>query len=165
MSMRIFRDSIHPQLIPVAGTEGVLGYINGALSQWPSSQFARFGKARVQVARIDTIGDAWQAAAILDVERFDATPEVAADWIPRRNDFRGDATVYIGRMSLGQLFACTGGLKYWIIVADWTGAPHQLDLPLPAGIRVAGVQYASGKQWDSTAMYADDWHAAPARAS
>lgn len=163
--MRIFRDSIHPQLIPVKGTEGVLGYINGAMSQWPSSQFARFQRAGVQVARIDVIGDAWQAAAVLDVERFDATPEVAAGWIPRRNQFRGDATIYTSRMSLDQLFRVCAGLRFWLIVADWTGAPHQLDLPLPEGVRVAGVQYASGKQWDATAVYADDWHPAPVRSS
>lgn len=157
MTIRIFRDSVSPQKISVAGMDGVLAYANGDFA-WPASQIRRFAVAGKQIAHIDVDGTAPNKAAILDVERFDATPETARTWIPQRNAFRDDAAIYCSRFNLDQLFSMLTGLSYWLIVADWTGTPHVVDMPLPPGVRYLGTQYSSVLPYDVTAIYADDWH-------
>lgn len=157
MTIRIFRDSINPGSIPLGNGDGVMAYANGKYA-WPpaaAQQFIRWGK---QVVHIDVDGSAPHAASILDVERYDATPAIAADWIQQRNMYRQDATIYIERAALDALFAVTDGLPYWLIVADWTGSPHEITMPLPKGVRMAGTQFASLGIFDSTAIYADGWH-------
>lgn len=161
--MRIFRDSTTPRLIPVSGTDGVLVYANGDYI-WPEEQVARFTAAGKQVAHIDVIGNGWRLAKILDVERYDATIGTARTWIPQRNEFRGDATIYTGHDNLDELFSACHGLAYWLIVADWTGSPHELSMPLPAGVKMAGTQYATVPgNFDTSAIYADQWHPVPAK--
>lgn len=158
MTVRIFRDSVNPGLIPLDTTDGVMPYINGDYA-WSFDTQGRFITARKQLVRIDVIGNAPHQASILDVERGDATPQTARLWIPQRNEFRSDATVYIQRSNLDELFAETAGLDYWLIVADWTGIPHELEMVLPGGVRMAGTQFATLKnQFDVTAIYADGWH-------
>ena len=160
MTMRIFRDSVTPARIPLHGTDGVLAYVNGGFA-WSPAETGRFTEAGKQVARIDVDGTAWRLASILDVEKFDATPETAAEWIRERNDFRPDtATVYVSRAGLDALFRACHGLDYWLLVADWTGAPHRLRMPLPPGVRMAGTQYASVPGYDVSAVYASGWHRA-----
>lgn len=157
MTLRTFRDSVSPQLIPLEGTNGVLVYVNGAFAS-PASQVQRFAVAGKQIARIDVIGNEPTKASILDVERFDATPGMARSWIPQRNAFRGDAVIYCGRSNLDELFAAVTGESYWLLVADWTGVPHQVKMPLPAGVKYLGTQYANTAAYDVSAIYADEWH-------
>lgn len=157
---RIFKDSTRPQLIPTAGTDGVLVYYNGKYA-WQVPDVNRFLNAGKQVRHIDVIGNAWHRCAILDVERFDATVETAKTWIPQRDHmFNNDATVYIERSGLTELFDTCRGAPYWLIVADWTGAPHTLsDITLPKGVRIAGVQYNTiPNVYDVSAIYAPDWY-------
>lgn len=158
MTMRIFHDSAQPNKIPLGIGDGVLAYINGDYA-WPAGAQVDFIGARKQLVRIDVIGNVPLRASILDVERGDATPQAAKTWIPQRNAYRSDATVYIERANLDELFAVTGNEPYWLIVADWTGSPHELDIPLPRGVRIAGTQFASvPNQFDVSAIYADGWH-------
>lgn len=156
--MRIFRDSVNPKMIPLHGTDGVMPYVNGDYA-WSFLEVERFALARRQVVRIDVNGTAYRKASILDVERYDATPDTAVLWIRRRNLFRGDATIYCNRGTLDELFAKCDGLEYWLFLADWTGSPHQPGLALPRGVRLAAVQYETiPGAYDATAVYADDWH-------
>lgn len=164
MTLRIFRDSVTPQLIPLDGTDGVLAYANGHYT-WPQSQITRFAQAGKQIARIDVIGNAPRQASILDVERFDATPQTARTWVPERNAFRGDAVIYCSRANLDELFAALAGESYWLLVADWTGAPHELGMPLPPGVKMLGTQYANTPAYDVSAIYADGWHPVTAAAA
>lgn len=158
MTIRIFRDSVNPGLIQLDGTDGVLPYINGDYA-WSLDEQQRFVIARKQLVRIDVIGNAPYKASILDVERGDATPQIAQNWIQQRNAFRSDATVYCDHANLDELFSATTGLHYWLLVADWTAVPHELDIPLPRGIRMAGTQFATvPNQFDVSAIYADGWH-------
>lgn len=158
MVMRIFRDSVTPSAIPLDSTAGVLAYANGAF-KWSAGEISRFTDAGRVVARIDVNGDVPHEASILDVEKFDATPQIARDWIRARNNFRpGTATIYTSRAALSELFDATEGLRYWLLIADWTGKPHQVKMPLPPGVKIAGVQFANLAQWDVSAIYADSWH-------
>jgi hypothetical protein len=156
MAPRIFRDAVTPKFIPL-NTDGVFAYVNGDYT-WSFIDLDRFVRAKKQVARIDVIGNAWMKAAVLDVERYDATPQKAKDWIPQRNKFRGDATIYCGRANLDELFAACMGEMYWLLIADWTGAPHECDIPMPPGVRQIGTQYVSTPDWDASSIYADEWH-------
>ncbi|HEX4661882.1 MAG TPA: hypothetical protein VH307_31185 [Streptosporangiaceae bacterium] len=153
---RIFKDSIKPRLITPDGIDGVLAYVNGDFA-WPDADIARFVNARKQVMRIDVIGNAPRKASILDVERYDATPQTAKTWVPERNAFRSDATLYSDRANLDELFATVTD-PYWLWVADWTGSPHWLDIPFPKNVKLAGVQYASNWAWDTSCFDADGWH-------
>jgi hypothetical protein len=161
---RIFRDSVTPSAIPLEGISGVLGYANGRY-RWMPRDIGRFIQAGLQRAMIDVSGTVWQAAAILDVERYDATPETARTWIPQRNTFRGDATVYCGKDSCEALFAATSHLPgpYWLIVADWTGKPHIPVLTLPPNVRLAGCQYLNTAEYDESVITDDRWHRAAPR--
>lgn len=153
---RIFRDAVTPHLIPMIGLDGVFAYANGHYA-WPEAEAERFRKAGKQVAHIDVNGTGWRLARILDVERFDATPEDAAEWIPLRNKFRQDATIYHSRAGLPDLFAVTRGLKYSLIVADWTGRPHRVTDEMPEGVTNVGTQYVNTRNWDATVIYDDAW--------
>lgn len=157
MTFRIFRDSVVPSRIPMS-SDGVLAYANGDYA-WDTAAISEFVQAGKQVVRIDVTGAIPHQASILDVERYDATPQIARSWIPQRNAYRQDATVYCGRASLEELFAATAGEPYWLLVADWTGSPHQLGVTLPKGVRMAGTQYASlPSLFDTSAIYAEGWH-------
>jgi hypothetical protein len=157
MTFRIFRDSTTPDRIPLS-CDGVLAYANGDYA-WDAPAVDEFLKAGKQVIRIDVNGSVPHRASILDVERYDATPQTARGWIPERNAYRQDATVYCGRDGLEELFSILVPEPYWLIVADWTGSPHQLGIPLPKGVRMAGTQYASlPSLFDTSAIYADGWH-------
>lgn len=157
MTTRIFRDSVNPQLIPLAGTDGVLPYVNGDYA-WTDLQIGRFVEARKQVVRIDVNGTAPRKASILDVERYDATPAMAKKWVPQRNAFRLDATLYCGLANLDELFATVTD-PFWLIVADWDNNPAQLNIPLPAHVHMAGKQFSSiTNQFDVTSVTADGWH-------
>lgn len=161
MTLRIFRDSVIPARIPLAGTNGVMPYANGDFA-WSASEEERFTAVGIQLAHIDVNGTAWRKAKILDVERYDATVDQAPDWIEQRDRFRGDATIYIGKSKLDSLFAACMGCSYWIIVADWTGSPHEISAPWPDGVKFAGTQFSTlPGQFDVTAIYANDWQRIP----
>src|SRR5487761_26960 len=156
--MRIFKDSATPRAIGVAGTDGVLAYVNGAYA-WPMDQIIRFGLAGKEVLRIDVIGNASHEATILDVERGDATPETAKQWVKERNDYRHDATLYCQRSNLDELFSRVTEDPFWLIVADWTGSPHIVEMPLPKNVHMAGTQFVSvANCWDATCIAAQGWH-------
>lgn len=159
MTTRIFRDSILPKAIPTDHTDGVLAYVNG-LFAWSNAEVGRFIGAGKQVIRIDVIGNAPKKASILDVERFDATPQIARTWIQQRNSYRRDATIYCSRDNLSDLFQEVGDEPFWLLAADWTGAPHRLTVPLPPNAHLAGVQYSSTPMYDVSSIIADGWHPA-----
>ena len=161
--MRIFRDSTSPASIPMPGADGVFGYANGRYA-WTQADARRFTTAGLQVAHIDVNGTAWEEAAILDVERGDATPAQAPDWIRSRNAFRGDAVVYCALDSLPALFAaCSRLTEPWRLwVADWTGVQRMPAITgCPANVRLLGTQYRSTPGYDESLIIDDAWHRAP----
>lgn len=156
--MRIFKDSTTPRAISLGGTDGVLAYENGDYA-WSAEQILKFGLAGKEIVRIDVNGSAPTKASILDVERYDATPEIAKRWVPARNAYRHDATIYCERSNLDELFSIVTEDPFWLIIADWTGQPHIVDMPLPKNVHMAGTQFVSIPNcWDATCIAAEGWH-------
>lgn len=159
-------DSVSPGKIP-RGALMAIGYANG-LYAWPEPAWAQFPDSRK--ARIDVIGNDPGQASILDVERYDATPAHAAEWVPARDRFRpGTATIYCDLAALPDVFTAimpvNAGSTCWIWLGDWTGTPHVPThhkdgsaIVWPHGIELAAVQYVTViDQYDITAVYSQRW--------
>jgi hypothetical protein len=155
--LAIFRDTTNPENMTIDSSySGVLAYANGRYA-WPTSQINRYVEFGKHLYRIDVTGAIPHGASILDVERYDATPQTAEAWVPERNAFEGDAACYVDRSNVPELVECLGDNKCWLIVADWTGKPHLPTLKLPSNIVIAGCQYATNVNYDTTAIYSADW--------
>jgi hypothetical protein len=137
--------------------QGVFAYMNGNYA-WPLRQLKRYAMASKFICGIDVNGTSPGSCRVLDVERFDATPAMAALWVPLRNSIAGDATVYCSRDSVAAVVSAIGpGIEYWLWTADWTGQPHIADLGLIPGVRQAAVQYKNTPGYDLTAVYSTEW--------
>jgi hypothetical protein len=156
--LKTFRDAVNPQNMTIDDTyDGVFAYATGRY-MWSGEQVRRFVTAGKHLYRYDTVGASPHWASLLDVERYDATPETAAIWVPQRNNMMGDAGVYCNRSTVPAVVDAIGDRETcWLIVADWTGTPHMPALDLPDNFRVAGVQYQNTPGWDLTAIYSADW--------
>lgn len=158
-ALAIFRDTVSPGEMKIDGSfEGVIAYGNGRYA-WPPSQISRFVGAGKHLYRYEVTGDAPHLGSVLDVERYDATPEQAAVWVPERNRIDEDAGCYVSLDGVPGLLDHIGSELCWLIVADWTGTPHVPHLELPANVKLAGVQYASFPNlgYDAIAVYSADW--------
>jgi hypothetical protein len=155
-----FRDTVSPQNLVIDSTyQGVLAYVNGAYA-WPTAQVSRFDAAGKYVRRVDVNGSAPHLASVLDVERYDATPAMAAGWVRERNQYSGvqDATVYISKDNLCELVDAIGhDTPVWVIIADWTGVPHVADVGEIPRFAQAAVQYKSTPAYDEIAVYSSAW--------
>lgn len=152
---RIMYDSITPEVIP-ADAEMVAGYVNGRWD-WAAKPgaFARWPHAAH--VRIDVNGSDPLNAGVIDVERGDASPEVAARWVTIRNRAGLGATVYCNRATLPSVREACHGLKYKLWIATLDGS--KLDGEF------AAVQYLGAKDVgfnaDMSIVYDDTWHPAP----
>ena len=156
--LQTFRDTTQPRNMVIDSLfQGVFAYSNGEF-EWPQEEIDRYVDAGKHLYRIDVIGNNPHGASILDVERFDATPETAGVWVPQRNTIDGDATVYVSLDSVSSVIDACEHDPLWLIVADFTGVPHIPALPaLPANIKLAAVQYETFPQFDLSAVYSADW--------
>ena len=156
--VKIFRDTANPGGLAIDNTyQGVLAYADGRYA-WPLPEIHRFASAGKIINRVCTNARNPRLGRILDVERWDATPEEAGVWVPERNRLRNDATVYCNTSTVPAVADALGRNPCWLIVADWTGEPHIPQMSLPANIRLAGVQYATViDRYDVTAVYSRDW--------
>ncbi len=88
MTRRMY-DSTDPSAIPFDG-ELVAGYVDGRYA-WSPVQWATFPrKVHVPIAVFASTDD----GIVLDVERWDATPQQAPDWVLMRRAAGVDPTVY-----------------------------------------------------------------------
>lgn len=157
LPIQIFRDAVSPQNMKIDDTyQGVFAYANGRYA-WNQAQIDRFLNANKHLYRIDVNGSKPTGASILDVERYDATPEDAPGWVKRRNEIVHDAGVYCQLSSVTDVLNHIGNLPCNLIVADWTGKPHIPELRLRPNIRLIGVQYDSTPGYDLTAIYSAAW--------
>lgn len=156
--LQIFRDAIHPEAMAIDGTyQGVIAYANG-LYAWPSSQVARYVTGGKHMYRYDVTGAIPHLASVLDVERYDATPDRAAQWVPERNRLHGDAACYTSLDSVPALLEAIGGENCWLIVASWSGSPDIVpELKLPANVKLAAVQYDNTPGWDLLGVWSPGW--------
>lgn len=142
--MRTFYDSVNAAAIPT-NVSGVLGYVDGAYA-WTEADWARFpdGVAKVGIA----VFASTMAGTVLDVERGDATPDQAPNWVVRRRSSGVDPWVYCNLSTWDAVIAAfnSAGVDqphYWI--AHYDGIAE-----IPRG--ALGKQYvdppASGGNYD-----------------
>lgn len=126
-------------------------YRNGRYAaDWDAVQ-KRFPKA--QLVGIDVDGTDTDAG-VLDVERYDATPQDVPNWVARRLEAHPNGVlcrVYCNKYTWPQVRGYVSNLapaqrvavRYW--VADWTDEPH-----LPQG--ADACQYESTAKWDRSVI-------------
>ena len=160
MSYRIMFDSIDPSAIP-ADAELVAGYVDGPVSQWPSSAWTMFPKA--QLVRINVTGDPAHGGDALDVERFDATPDHAPVWFDARGGDAAGLTIYCNRDTLPAVEKAMGKRKYFRWIATLDGTMHIDGYPPmhgPAAVQFAGAAML-GINADMSLVMSDYFHPAP----
>lgn len=147
-------DSITAADIP-ADAAGVAGYVEGSW-KWTAADWARFPRARKVTIAV------WAADAYaLDVEKGDATPEMAPDWI-RRQQARGLAvpSIYCNDSTWPAVQAACAGLSYDLWIAEYGrpgtpsyGRPHLA--PGSAATQYADPAAGSGGHFDLSLC--EDW--------
>lgn len=146
--MRTMYDAVDWSAIP-ASAKMVAGYLDGPVSQWPPQGWQRFPDAvKVGIVVFASADD----GHVLDVERWDATPDQAPGWAARRRASGADPTIYCSLSTWAAVkaaFAAAGIAEphYWI--ADWDGVAE-----LPPG--AVAVQYAADADFDIS-VAADYW--------
>jgi hypothetical protein len=148
MSRQMY-DACNPENIP-ADAAMVAGYLFGGC-QWSPAAWDRFPDA-VKVRICTVAGN--NAGEVLDVERGDATPSDAVNWVARARGRGQIPTVYVSQSNVDQVLAdCTlhevAAPQIW--VAQWDGVSD-----VPAG--TVAKQYASevAKGYDLSDV-ADYW--------
>jgi hypothetical protein len=145
---RIMRDSVKAARIPHLGLDMVAGYVNGA---WPWSDADWDSFVGLPQVRINVTGEPGRGN-MLDVERYDATPEHApgwwdsVTWCPKR-----DLGVYCSWNSLADVIRYMGGRdwKLWLASPDHLGRFHG----------VAALQRTGwpGPEYDESIVYDAGW--------
>src|SRR5690348_9128002 len=146
-------DSVNPAGIPTTA-EMVAGYVDGPNSVWPASAWARFPTA---ILRRISVWGPHNAGDVLDVERFDATPDQVVAWVQaRRAAGVVMPWVYCDRSTrplVERLMSAAGILSdqvaLWIATLDGTQT-------VPAGpYPVAAVQYVDTGAYDLSIVSAE----------
>lgn len=146
---RLFYDSVNAMAIP-ADAVGVMGYVDGAF-KWSDADWAHFPAAvKVRIAVFAWTND----GHLLDVERFDATPEQAPGWVLMRRAAGVDPSVYCNFdtwPTVRGAFLQAGVVEPHYIVAGYAVHP---DPTIPDG--AVGHQYEDVGPYDLTNV-ADVW--------
>jgi hypothetical protein len=161
----IGRDSVNPLAIPVDGTDYAMGYVNGRISTWPASGWARFPNARL--VRIDTQGSD-PSADVLDVEQYDATILDAVTWVRQKLALNGDylPVLYANRSTLTPLFNVLNANGYYVAkhfrlgIATLDGTKTVPDMTGVTYVQYAGAA-ATGANYDQSLIYDPSWKAVP----
>lgn len=152
-------DSTQPHLIP-KDAQYIAVYGNGEYVADTRAVHEQFPGARI--LSIDVNGSAPKTCSVLDIERFDATPEQLPAWVTERLD--GDPGWYCrpyvnasnwerARAAASELPAkLQAQIRWW--VADWTNAAH-----IPAG--AAACQWRSTNNFDISDCYLADFFGRP----
>lgn len=174
LAFRIMRDSTKPGLIPVT-SEMVAGYVDGSY-QWAPEDWDRFPQAEKVRITVEPFnrqhlptgypsGD-YLRASVIDVETGAFSAADAARFLPARNHFRPEtATAYCNKDKLPAVLRACRGHVYWLWLAWFLGRPPtaaelgevvaQIE---PYGVRLAAVQHTPGPAFDTSAVYATNWH-------
>lgn len=115
---RIFYDSVTASRIP-RGVQGVMGYDDG-LYKWSDKDWGLFpSSVHVHIA----VFASTNSGTVLDVERYDASPEEAPGWVKMRRAAGVDPTVYMNTSTWPQVRAAfrNQGVPephYWVAQYD-----------------------------------------------
>lgn len=162
MSIRIAFDSTTPEAIP-RWAEMVWGYADGAFA-WPATAWHRFPRAsRVNIC---VTGDP-RVGDMLDVERFDATPDHAPAWVKgRHDDGVENVALYASRdtwETLQPIMDRSGVRGFFKVVATLDRTiilPGIPPLEGPAAIQAFGAADL-GIHADMAFVFDDGWHRQP----
>lgn len=164
--MRIMGDATTlaniPQSVQLVGC-----YRNGLYAADPNHLNQLFPLSRYVHVWIDVNGSCPESAQVLDVEKYDATPQQAPGWVKARRKVVHTSlpTIYCDRDTLPHVLAeCAAegliaGQHYqlWIATLDlsetWNGVP----LKTVPGIVAVQVETVNGA-WDRSKVYDDRWH-------
>lgn len=146
----------------------LIGYCNGRISAWSEQDQANARSRGQLLALVDVLGTAPHLASIIDFERGDVqSPTVIHRWVQARNQFRGDATVYVQPPKIRTIVNAVGAepVNLWVVDLTADGEPP-FGLPnygpLPPNVRIIGRQFVfqprSGGNYDMSVIYADNWH-------
>lgn len=146
--MRLMYDAITPSNIPKTATM-VASYVNG---KWPNFNEAvkLFPHAKHVSITVNNMG----TADVLDIERYDATPQQAPAWVQRMRSLNRIPTVYMSQAawpSVKDAFQSQNVAppNYW--VANYNPS-YPLDIPDGA----IGLQYKTTQLYD-VSIVADYW--------
>lgn len=144
-------DSVNYLEIP-SDAQMVAIYANGPYAPDIGKVRERFPHP-VVIIRIDIHGYSWGLASVLDVERGAATPEMAPEWIRKRQALNKhhQCTIYANRSTMPQIQAACRGLTYTRWIADWR--PEPVEYP-----GCVATQYKNTPTYDVSAVYNDAWH-------
>jgi hypothetical protein len=144
-------DSVAWSRIPLAAGM-VAGYSSGRFA-WPAAAWSRWPHATK--IKIDVNGTAPHLSDVLDIERYDATPGQAPDWIRARVPF-GRACLYFSLDNMAAVAAAVEGFRgVDVIVADWTNEPHTVHVS--PDMHLVGVQYKPTTGYDLSVIYDPTW--------
>lgn len=155
------RDSVNPFNVP-ADTPIVAGYVNGHYA-WSQAGWDRFPGA-YRHAGIDVFGTAPHVAGILDVEKFDATPAIAVEWVKARAAIHPSypPVIYCDRSTMPTVIKTQKdaghilGKDYKLWIATLDGTQKLDDMT-----GVIAIQYKDFGGYDESIVYDDAWHEAP----
>jgi hypothetical protein len=158
---RLMRDSTTLTDVPVAGTQLILVYANGAYFSTPAQVAARF--PGIPVVWCDVTGQD-PGADVLDVETGDATTATAVIWVKDKLKLKPayPPIIYCNRGTLTGLFNAMGaagltvGEDFHLGISTLDGTKTVADMT-----GVAFVQYqgdpASGGHYDNSLVYDNAW--------
>jgi hypothetical protein len=166
MTNRIMGDATTLANIPL--TVAIVGvYRNGRYMADPNALNQRFPLSRYVHVWIDVDGSCPGSAQVLDVERFDATPEQAPAWVKARRKVVHTSlpTLYCDRSTLPAVLAeCAAeGLiagehyQLWIATLDNSTEWNGRELRTIPGVVAVQLETVGGA-WDRSVVYEPRWH-------
>ena len=166
MTDRIMGDAVNLASIP--STVSIVGvYRNGRYMADPNALNQRFPLNRYVHVWIDIDGSCPESAQVLDVEKFDATPEQAPGWVKARRKVVHTSlpTIYCNRDTLPAVLGeCAAeGLiaaehyQLWIATLDNSDEWNGRKLRTIPGVVAVQLETVSGA-WDRSVVYDPRWH-------
>jgi hypothetical protein len=166
MTDRIMGDATTLASIPL--TVSIVGvYRNGRYAADPAVVNQRFPLSRFVHVWIDVDASCPASAQVLDVEKFDATPEQAPGWVKARRKAVHTSlpTVYCNRSTLPAVLAeCAAeGLiaaehyQLWIATLDNGESWNGRELRTIPGVVAVQLETVGGA-WDRSVVYEPRWH-------
>ncbi len=155
---RRMADSIYSVNIPVGVFPLVAGYVNGPLSQWSATDWARHAGHSILVRITVFASRTGRDVHMLDVEKGDATPEQAPGWVKTQRALGAADTVYCSEAlwpAVRAAFTAQGVAQPPYVVAAYPGEHDATGNPLiPAG--AIGHQWIDRGPYDESVV-ADYW--------
>lgn len=159
---RIMGDSAQWKNIPKTVNLAAL-YRNGLYAVQPVEAKAWF-PSTVGILWIDVLGNMPESCQILDVEKWDATPDQAPGWIKARRAVVHTSlpTIYCDRSTRPAVITdcAAAGLEAAVHYEFWISTLDGTEFHAP-GVVACQDHGGPTAPWDSSKVYDDRWHPYP----